>query len=98
MNDLKNELRKLQLEMKAEELDNMETIDLEKIRKEKLERQKNQPDIKPDSLTGGWFLYIVVMIGGMIFNAYLGIAIVATIYFFYWRHDQIERANGRKHD
>ena len=46
----------------------------------------------------GWIIYIIVMIGGMIFVDYIYLAIFATIYFFRWRHNKIEEANGRKYD
>ena len=71
-------------------------IDYDKLEQEKRERQKNQPDMKPDSLIAGWFLYIFVMIGGLIFYDYFILAIAATIIFFTWRHDAIEKENGRK--
>ena len=75
-----------------------EYIDIEKLKQEKIEYQKTHPDIKPDCLTGGWFLYILVMIGGMIFVDYIFLAVFATVIFFTWRHDKIEEANGRKYN
>ena len=70
-------------------------IDFEKLKREKLEKQLNRPDTKPDSLIGGWIIYIFVMIAGLIFNDYITLAIFATIVFFWWRHDEIEKDNGR---
>lgn len=75
-----------------------EYIDFEKLEKEKEEYYKTHPDTKPDSLIYGWCMYIFVMIAGLIFNDYWIIALFATIYFFWWRHDQIERENGRRYD
>ena len=71
-------------------------VDFEQLKQEKKERQKNKPDMKPDSLIAGWLFYIVIMIGGLIFNDYITIAITSTIIFFIWRRDAIERENGRK--
>lgn len=100
MNDIKNQLTLMRIQREREEKEFKEnnTIDIEKIKQEKLERQKSQPDIKPDCLSSGWFIYIFIMIGGLIFVDYIYLAIFATVVFFAWRHNKIEEANGRKYD
>ena len=77
---------------------NVKYVDFDELERKKREYHRTHLDIKPDSLSSGWFIYICVMIGGLIFTFYTFLAIFATIYFFWWRHDQIERANGRKYD
>lgn len=98
MNNIKNRLLLNDIERRKNERENPKYIDMEKIKQDKIEYHKTHPDVKPDCLVGGWILYIIVMIGGMIFKDYFFLAIYATIYFFWWRHDKIERANGRKYD
>lgn len=100
---LRGDLLLRQLEMQAEERSKIPTITPERIDQLKKEQREKEgiterKDIKPDSLIGGWVLYIIVMIGGLIFVDYIVLAVFATIYFFTWRHREIERANGRKYD
>ena len=101
MNDLKMELILMRIENDKKEREERakNVIDIEKIRQEKLAYQKAHPEeeIKPDCLITGWMVYLFVMIAGMIFVDYAFLAIAATFYFFYWRHDRIERANGRRY-
>ena len=89
MNDVKRE---------QEELENPKYIDIEELKKEKKKYYETHPDIKPDCLATGWILYLIVMIGGLIFVDYVFLAIFATIVFFSWRHNKIEEANGRRYD
>lgn len=101
MNDV--ERRLLFEEMEKCELEEDMYITKERIAQLKEEeRIRNgiytRKDIKPDSLIGGWMLYIIVMIGGLIFNDYILLAIFATVYFFYWRRKEIDKANGRRYD
>lgn len=98
MLDIKTELILMKIKREEEERKNRKYIDMDELHKKKVEYHQTHPDIKPDSLVGGWILYIIVMIGGMIFVDYISLAIFATIFFFSWRHNQIERANGRKYD
>ena len=98
MRNIKYELFKMQQETEKEMKKNQKHVDFEELERQKIEYYKTHEDIKPDSLSAGWFIYIFVMIGGMIFVDYIWLAIFATLYFIWWRKDQVDRANGRKYD
>lgn len=103
MRDIKFELLCMEIKRQEEERKNPQYATKERIEEiKRKERERNGiyeiKDVKPDTLVGGWFLYIIVMIGGLIFVDYIYLAIFATIYFFSWRHNEIEKANGRKYD
>ena len=74
-----------------------EYINISELRLKNPDYHKDLPDVKPSCLFNGWVAYLIVMIGGLIFRGYVAIAIIATIYFFSWRHNKIEEANGRKY-
>lgn len=92
------EFKLLMMRLEQEKNEEPKYIDLEKLEAEKRERMKNKPDIKPDCLVSGWILYLIVMIGGIIFYDYIYLAIGASLYFFLWRKRQIDIANGRYYE
>jgi hypothetical protein len=94
--DLEFKLLMMEIESKKNEEPNY--IDFEKLHQEKMERMKNHKDIMPDNLISGWILYLIVMIGGVIFYDYIPMAIIATLYFLLWRQRQIDIANGRHYE
>lgn len=48
-------------------------------------------DSQIDKLVIGWFVYIAVMLGSIIFKDFISIWIFGSIYFYFWRKDVIKK-------
>ena len=60
----------------------------------------NEPEYYKDSevpvVAVGWIIYAIVMIGSIIFKDFISLWVISTIFFFYWRRNQLKKPS--KHD